>query len=263
MRITTSSRLGFTLIELLVVIAIIAILAGLLLPALAMAKEKGQRIACLNNLRQISLFMQFYTDDNKDVFPAHRNLGLNTDDPTPSLTNWWGTAITPPGQSTNLFRCASLKGKRLDNGIPWEWKFDCHKVGYGMNSFFLGIHPYPSGSLAVGGVAFDSRPWFKRTSIVNPARNMVVGDGMPKSDGFWSSSLWWPTACMNPKATSSAAYEGIDVLRHRKTGVAVFNDGHSEARKDNQINPPVDPSSGAAQGLINSEYWDPLNRAKR
>src|SRR5688572_25215227 len=225
MRFKGPRRTGFTLIELLVVIAIIAILASLLLPALAMAKEKGQRIACLNNLRQISIFMQLYTDENNDVFPAHRNLGLNTDNPTPSLTNWWGTAIVPFGQNTNLFRCASIKGKRLDNGIAWEWKFDCHKVGYGMNAFFLGIHPYPGGSLTAGGIAFDSRPWFKRTSIVNPARNVVVGDGMPKSDGFWSSSLWWPTSCMNPKASASKAYEGIDNNRHRNLGVVVFNDG--------------------------------------
>src|SRR5258708_18410923 len=66
-------RAGFTLIELLVVIAIIAILASMLLPTLARAKEKGSRIACLNNLRQINLFMQLYTDDSNDVFPGHRN----------------------------------------------------------------------------------------------------------------------------------------------------------------------------------------------
>ena len=262
-RLGAGTERGFTLIELLVVIAIIAILASLLLPALAKAKEKGQRIGCLNNLRQIALFMQLYTDDNQDVFPAHRNLGLTTDDPARSLTNWWGTAIVGYGQNTNLFKCPSIKGKRLDNGVAWEWKFDCHKVGYGMNSFFLGIHPYPSGSLTVGGILFDSRPWFKRTSIVSPAQNMVVGDGMPKSDGFWSSSLWWPTACMDRKASSSGGFEGIDPFRHKGTGIAVFNDGHSEARKDNQINPPIDPGGGNAKGLINSEFWDPLQRGRK
>lgn len=253
---------AFTLIELLVVIAIIAILAGMLLPALARAKEKGNRIACLNNLRQVSLFMQLYTDDHHDVFPAHRNQGLNTSDEGPSLTNWWGTAIVAYSEGrSNLFRCPSIKGRRLDKGIQWEWRFDAHRVGYGYNAFFLGLHPYAAHGFTVAGIWFDSAPWLKRSGIRSPSMNVCVGDGMPKSDIKWSSSLWWPTSCMDPARSTSRAFEGIDNNRHGDNGVVVFNDGHAEARRSAQINPPVDPVSGAAAGLVHSQFWDPKQRA--
>jgi prepilin-type processing-associated H-X9-DG protein len=130
-------------------------------------------------------------------------------------------------------------------------------VGYGYNGWFLGRHPYDGATLTVGGVTFVSNVQFKRTRVRKPTDCLMIGDKNPTPDGWWSSSLWWESACMDPNA-SDIRREGIDPLRHLGTGVVVFVDGHSEARKNANINPPVDPDSGDPRGLINSHYWDPL-----
>ena len=162
----------------------------------------------------------------------------------------------------NIFKCPAIRGRRLDNGIKWEWKFDCNLVGYGYNGFFLGILPYAPADVTYGGVRFVTEQNFKRAAIVNPAENLVIGDKQPYGNPpVWSSSLWWPNSCMDLQASASKAFEGVEPKRHIGTCVISFNDGHSEARKDTQINPPRDPGSGDARGLINSRYWDPLQRA--
>jgi prepilin-type N-terminal cleavage/methylation domain-containing protein/prepilin-type processing-associated H-X9-DG protein len=100
-------RRAFTLIELLVVIAIIAILAGLLLPALATAKQKAWTIKCNANLHQIGLGLRMYADDNGEFYPlSGGSIAWDQIDST-TKSHGWMQQVFSYVQSTNVYRCPS------------------------------------------------------------------------------------------------------------------------------------------------------------
>src|SRR6059058_5661635 len=104
-------RIGFTLIELLVVIAIIAILAAILFPVFAQARDKARSAACLSNLKQMGTAWMMYTQDYDELFPKANPGNPNNEGPCIDMkyrgnwSGWVGNLLQPYTKNSQIFQC--------------------------------------------------------------------------------------------------------------------------------------------------------------
>ena len=164
------SRRGFTLIELLVVIAIIAILAAILFPVFARAREKARQTSCLSNVKQLSLGLTMYAQDYDESFP-YWNWAYRQSIGGPLGMTMWYAAIYPYVKNQQLFTC------------PSGARDGCH----------LGCYPWSSvvtAPISYGYNEYMSDVGAKMASIQYPAQQVLVGDCRTALGGNTPAGGW-------------------------------------------------------------------------
>lgn len=160
---TTRQRRGFTLIELLVVIAIIAILASILFPVFARARENARRTSCLSNLKQLGLAATQYTQDYDERLPPSY-------DQTSPDTYCWYDLIQPYAKSNQLFFCPS--DSLHDGTKPLFYT----NISYGWNFNALTQQACSPQGYGCGGVSL--------ARIANSAETVMMADSAAISDAY-------------------------------------------------------------------------------
>jgi prepilin-type N-terminal cleavage/methylation domain-containing protein/prepilin-type processing-associated H-X9-DG protein len=248
---------AFTLIELLVVIAIIAILAAILFPVFARARENARRASCQSNLKQIGLGMLQYSQDY-DEMSVPTQFGSENWYSNKTNNYKWMDAIYPYVKSEQIFDCPSaivnltatvngsvrkyIHNKNLPDSCTTSPNYPgvCQSYGsYGLSQAYWGSGF--GGPANATGPAVDDGRGKALSAIESPATTIWVGD---TGDANGSSDLYRMTGFTNsndlvitagPPRFASAGWAGGLVERHLDTAVVLYCDGHVKSSKLDQL----------------------------
>ena len=219
------NRKGFTLIELLVVIAIIAILAAILFPVFAKAREKARQAACLSNVKQLGLAVMMYVDDNDSMFPY--SVLQKTGQPN----IWYYDNLYTYTKNDKIYNCPS--------GVTQDW----NSGNYGCNNLVLpfsipGWEAAPINQSAINNVARVYAIMDSSTYYINPW--YVAYAPAAYNWGYWWC-LYTPGTGLLQDAAYTTICDGNEYKkdykegRHSSLNNVVFTDGHAKATKATEM----------------------------
>jgi prepilin-type N-terminal cleavage/methylation domain-containing protein/prepilin-type processing-associated H-X9-DG protein len=249
-------RRGFTLIELLVVIAIIAILAAILFPVFAQAREKARQATCLSNLKQIGLAMMMYAQDYDEVLCNSYYVCTPGDPGCGGLSALrWRDLIHPYMKNRDVRGCPSalgLPGMTVTGNPGWSASYGYYS---GLRSRPLAIINNPAGTVLVcDGARFNdtSNPDPTKWQVINHLDHNVVYAqpfDRPYTGGTFTNSSDWVGGTSNGKRRAHG--------RHTGTATVAFADGHAKAIEIKMLLGPVTDALGSGYPFGHPQsLWD-------
>jgi prepilin-type N-terminal cleavage/methylation domain-containing protein/prepilin-type processing-associated H-X9-DG protein len=233
MYVSSSRRAGFTLIELLVVIAIIAILAAILFPVFAQAREKARQTSCLSNVKQLGTAYMMYLQDYDETFPPHvteRTAPAGTPDtPEARAPYSYKTKLEPYIKNLQIFKCPSAPA--WPAASPGRW----FTTDYGNNHNEANLENANQRLWYQNNPDFGFNDQTTLASITLPAQFIVLGEagrasGLPSRGGMYPQPWAFDDATL-PDTQQQARF----LPRHSGGGNIAYGDGHAKWKKPEQL----------------------------